>query len=170
MTHERDPGENLSFFARAKPPHSTLHFPSCGSLVLSLSPLLHCIFLFLTLLEEVLLSSVSRHSPSSFGSSLPFPPTSLPFSLSLLLSFFLIPLLSPPSFFSTSALLRLPPHRASLSIYFSLFGAVDRVTSNVNQSAGIVASFLRQWFSIATWQDASRRAVCGRFRAISVEW
>lgn len=119
MTHERDPGENLSFFARAKPPHSTLHFPSCGSLVLSLSLLLHCIFLFFAL-EEVLLSSMSRHSPSSFGSSLPFPPTSLPFSLSLLLSFFLIPLLSPPSFFSTSALLRLPPPRLSINLFFSL--------------------------------------------------
>ena len=46
-------------------------------------------------------------------------------------------------------LLPLPP--PPLSIYFSLFGAVDRVTSNVNQSVGIVASFLRQWFSVSLW-------------------
>lgn len=48
---------------------------------------------------------------------------------------------------SSASLPLLPP--PPLSIYFSLFGAVDRVTSNVNQSVGIVASFLRQWFSVS---------------------
>lgn len=65
----------------------------------------------------------------------------LPFSfsfLSLSLSLFCLSLL-----LSSASL---PP--PSLSIYFSLFEAVVRVTSNVNQSVGIVASFLRQRFSV----------------------
>lgn len=66
----------------------------------------------------------------------------LPFSFPLLsLSFFCLSLLL------SSASLP-PPPPPSLSIYFSLFEAVVRVTSNVNQSVGIVASFLRQGFSV----------------------
>lgn len=62
------------------------------------------------------------------------------FSLSLAFHFsFLLPLFLP-----------------SLSIYFSLFEAVVRVTSNVNQSVGIVASFLRQRFSARRYQFLHR--------------
>lgn len=49
----------------------------------------------------------------------------------------------PSPFFRFSSSSPPAPRRHPLSIYFSLFGAVDRVTSNVNQSVGIVASFLR---------------------------
>lgn len=134
VTHERDLRKSQpSFSLRAILPHSTLHFPSCGSfgpLVPPCTLLAPSSFPFRVLFLEKCSFFEPDILPLSFSLS-----RSFPFSRSASPS-------SPLSLFSHSL------HHPSLSIYFSLFGAVDRVTSNVNQSAGIVASFLRQWFSI----------------------
>lgn len=133
MTHERDLGKNLPFLCAQS-----------GLILLCIS--YHAalwsarFFIPLSFLSFALSSSRSALSTEPvFSFSILF--FSRPFPVSLLsffhpFAFFHLRFFSPALRFS------------SLSIYFSLFGAVDRVTSNVNQSAGIVASFLRQWFSI----------------------
>lgn len=141
MTHEHDLGKNLSFL--------------CAQNCLILLCIFHRAALWpvrssctLSFLRRVLFLEKCSFFEPTFSV--------LSFSRSPLLR---LPTITPlPSFFFTSVLFSRPLRLLSLSIYFSLFGAVDRVTSNVNQSAGIVASFLRQWFSISVSERCVKSA------------
>lgn len=128
VTHERDLGKNLPFLCAQS-----------GLILLCIS---HHAALWSTrsFVPLSFLSFALSSSRSALSSGPMFSFSILFFSRSARLPSILP---SPLRSFPTPAL-----RLSSLSIYFSLFGAVDRVTSNVNQSAGIVASFLRQWFSI----------------------
>jgi len=133
VTHERDPGEREpSFLCAAR---KTASFYFAFPIMRLFGPLVSSLRALVPLSRSLLLHERSSRAP---------PPS--PFFVRLSSSSSSpSPSPGPPPPFCSLALLHFP----SLSIYFSLFGAVDRVTSNVNQSAGIVASFLRQWFSIS---------------------